>query len=247
MKIKKIILIVISSIISLLLLAVAGFLIWAVTGTYTTGATALRAMESGDKVHVEENRHISFIPEDDYTKGLIFYPGGLVEPTAYAPVLRLVAEKGYLAVITPMPLNLGILNTDAAESVFSEYPDVETWILAGHSLGGASAGIYAAENINKIKGVIFMDSYPPKSADLSSFDIKALSIFGTSDGIPNTPDFDIMRSFMPENTLYAPIEGASHAQFGDYGLQKGDVEPQISLEKQHEIVRDLILLFLQGL
>lgn len=245
MNIKKKLIFIFSSLIIILILAVAGFVIWAVSGTYTSGTTAQKAMESGELVRVNNSKHISFIPEFDHSVGIIFYPGGLVEPSAYAPVMRRIAKKGYLAVITPMPLNLCILNIDAADSVFSEYPHVKTWVLAGHSLGGASAGIYAAENSEKIEGIIFMDSYPPKSSDLSLLKIKALSIYGTREGIPNTPDFDVMRSYMPENTHFAPIEGASHAQFGDYGPQKGDVEPKISAEKQFEIVTDLILSFLQ--
>ena len=40
-------------------------------------------------------------PDQAEDIGLVFYPGGLVEPSAYAPVLRNLAEAGYLVVITP--------------------------------------------------------------------------------------------------------------------------------------------------
>ena len=81
-----------------------------------------------------------------------------MEPSAYAPVLRQIAEEGYLVVITPMPLNLAIFNTGAADSVIESYPEITTWILAGHSLGGASAGIYANTNPAIIDGLALWDS-----------------------------------------------------------------------------------------
>ena len=36
------------------------------------------------------------------------------------------------------------------------------------------------------------------------------------------------------------IEGGNHAQFGDYGLQKGDGQAGISREEQQEITARLI-------
>lgn len=51
---------------------------------------------------------------------------------------------------------------------------------------------------------------------------------------------------MPEKSIYAPIEGASHAQFGNYGPQKGDVNPRITLDRQHEMVTELMMEFISG-
>jgi pimeloyl-ACP methyl ester carboxylesterase len=176
--------------------------------------------------------------------GLIFYPGGLVEPTAYAPVLHEIAENGVLVIITPMPLNLAILNTGAANAVIDDYPYISTWILAGHSLGGASAAIFAENNPTRIDAIAFWDSYPPNSADLSDNSIPVLSIFGTTNGVPNTDNFNDKRYLLPANTTFVGIEGASHAQFGDYGPQKGDVVASISLAEQHEQVAEIMLDFI---
>jgi pimeloyl-ACP methyl ester carboxylesterase len=77
----------------------------------------------------------------------------LVEPTAYAPILYKIAEKGVLVVITPMPLSLAIFNTGAANAVIDTYPQISTWILAGHSLGGASAAIFAENCPNRIEAL----------------------------------------------------------------------------------------------
>jgi len=60
------------------------------------------------------------------TGGVFNYPGGRVDPRSYAPAARALAEKGHLAVITPMPLNLDVLNIGAAADVIAAYPQVET-------------------------------------------------------------------------------------------------------------------------
>ena len=244
MKAKKIVRFALIGLVLIIVIGVLGMLVWSKTGTYPARAVALSALESTDGVTVTQDKWIVFAPVEETETGLIFYPGGLVEPTAYAPVLREIAENGVLVVITPMPLNLAIFDTGAANAVIDEYPQISTWILAGHSLGGASAAIFAENNPTGIDAIVFWDSYPPDSADLSDNDISALSIFGTTDGIPNTDNLNDKRNLLPPNTLFVGIEGASHAQFGDYGPQRGDVVPSISLAEQHERVAEIMLDFI---
>jgi hypothetical protein len=219
-------------------------LVWAKTGTYPARNVALSALESTDRVRIAQDKWIVFTPVEKTETGLIFYPGGLVEPTAYAPVLRKIAEKGVLVVITPMPLNLAILNTGAANAVIDEYPHISTWILAGHSLGGASAAIFAENNPARIDALALWDSYPPNSSDLSDNTLPVLSIFGTTNNFPNTEKFNEKKYLLPASTIFVGIEGASHAQFGDYGPQKGDIVASISLAEQHEQVAEMMLDFI---
>ena len=47
-----------------------------------------------------------------------------------------------------------------------------------------------------------------------------------------------------QRVLYIAIEGANHAQFGDYGPQKGDVVASISLAEHHERVAEVMLDFI---
>lgn len=244
MKFKKILKITGIGLLAVLVLAIAGLFIWSATSTYPAGETALAALESSSIVSVSQDGWIVFTPATEPENGIIFYPGGLVAPEAYAPVLRQIAESGVLVVITPMPLNLAIFDTNEANAVIAAYPDISTWVLAGHSLGGAAAGIYAENNPDKIDGLAVWDSYPPDSADLSDNDIAVISIHGTTNGVPNTDNFDDKRNLVPADTIFAPIEGASHAQFGDYGPQKGDVVPVIPITEQHERVVDLMMGFL---
>ena len=247
MKIKKFIKNSSIGLAALLLIAILGLWIWSQTSTYPAREVALEAMQHSKMVAVSQHEWITFTPMSDFEIGLIFYPGGLVEPSAYSPVLRAIAEEGILVVITPMPLNLGIFNTGAASPVIEAYPEVNTWILAGHSLGGASAGIYTANNPFRIDALVFWDSYPPDSNDLTDTGVQALSIFGTTDGFPNTDNFNEKRDLLPADTKFAAIEGASHAQFGDYGPQKGDVIPTLRLTEQHQQVTKIMLDFIDQL
>jgi len=245
MKIKRIIKISVIGLVSIVIVGALGMLIWSKTGTYPAKTVALSALESTERVSITQDKWIIFTPVvEEAETGLIFYPGGLVEPTAYAPVLHQIAEEGILVIIVPMPLNLAIFNTGAANSVIDAYPYISTWILAGHSLGGAAAAIYAENNPDKIAAIALWDSYPPKSADLSDNAIAAISIFGTTDHFPNTENFDAQRYLLPEDTLFVAIEGANHAQFGDYGPQKGDVAASISLTEQHQRVAEIMLDFI---
>ena len=244
MKIKKGLKITIIVIVSILIIGVLGMLIWSKTGTYPARMVALSALESTEKVAVTHDKWIVFEPVEETGTGLIFYPGGLVEPTAYSPILHKISQEGVLVIITPMPLNLAIFNTGAANAVIDAYPQISTWILAGHSLGGAAAAIYAENNPERIDGLALWDSYPPDSSDLSDNNISVISIYGTTNNYPNTDNFNDKRHLLPADTLFVGIEGASHAQFGDYGPQKGDVVASLSLGEQHEQVTDIMLNFI---
>lgn len=245
MKVRTIFKFALAGLALILIIGALGLFLWSKTGTYPARDTAVAALESSADVSVTQGKTIVFTPLVDPDIGLIFYPGGLVEPAAYAPILHKIAREGILVIITPMPLNLAILNPGAAAAVIDSYPEISTWVLAGHSLGGAAAGIYANANPGKIDGLALWDSYPPDSASLADDDLALISIFGTTADAPNTENFDAKRFLLPADTTFVAIEGASHAQFGDYGPQKGDVVPSLSLEEQHDRVAEIMLEFLR--
>ena len=245
MKINKILKYSLIGFVSIIIIGVLGMLVWSTTGTYPARMVALSALQSTDRVTITQDKWIVFEPKMDTETGLIFYPGGLVEPSAYAPILHQIAEEGVLVIITPMPLNLAIFNTGAANAVIDAYPHISRWILAGHSLGGASATIYAENNPERIDAIALWDSYPADSADLSDNTISVISIFGTTNNVPNTENLIDKKHLLPADTVFIGIEGANHAQFGDYGPQKGDVVASISLAQQHEQVAEIMLEFIK--
>lgn len=83
--------------------------------------------------------YVSDYYHTDPAAGLIFYPGGKVENTAYAPLLHDLAEDGILCVLVKMPCNLAVLDMNAADSIPERFSEVTDWYIGGHSLGGAMA------------------------------------------------------------------------------------------------------------
>ncbi|MFC2055807.1 alpha/beta hydrolase, partial [Chloroflexota bacterium] len=66
----------------------------------------------------------------------------------------------------------------------------------------------------------------------------------TTNNFPNTENFNNKKHLLPADTIFIGIEGANHAQFADYGPQKGDVFASMSLAEQHEQVTEIMLDFI---
>jgi len=195
---------------------------------------ALIALQSNATVTVSTDPWITFIPTDtEVTTGFIFYPGGKVDPRAYAPPARAIAEAGYLVVIVPMPLNLAVLGQNRATDVMEAYPQIDTWAIGGHSLGGTMAATYASKNSDAIDGLVLWASYPTEGNSLAqSGELATASIFGTLDGLVSLDDIEQSRNLLPSESEWTAIEGGNHAQFGWYGPQDGDNPASISREAQ---------------
>jgi len=184
----------------------------------------------------------AYIPED-YTAGVVFYPGGKVEHAAYEPLMRALAERGILTVLIKMPFNLAVLDSGAAEGIADEFPSVKSWYIAGHSLGGSMAASYAAKNPDDFDGVILLASY--STADLSDSGLKVASVYGSLDEVMNREKYGKYRENLPDDTEETVIEGANHAGFGMYGEQQGDGEATITNAEQIEITADIIAEFVK--
>jgi hypothetical protein len=222
------------ALVTVILAAITGFVIW---GNNPSPAypEALTALESDTSVLVEQGQWLVFKPQtNDPSSGFIFYPGGHVQPQAYAPAARAIAEKGYLVVIAPMPVNLAVFAPNVADDIIAAYPEIECWVIGGHSLGGAMAARYASRNPENIRGLILWASYPASSDDLSSSDIAVASIYGSEDGLSDVDTVLGSRQLLPPDTTWVLIEGGNHAGFGYYGPQSGDNPRSITLEAQQD-------------
>lgn len=180
---------------------------------------------------------------DKANTGIIFYPGGKVEYTAYIPLMQECAAEGILCVLVEMPFNLAVLDIDAAEGIQEMYPDVETWYIGGHSLGGSMAASYLSENEESFKGLILLGSY--STADLSETALEVLSIYGSEDKVLNNEKYDENRTNLPDDFAEVVIEGGCHAYFGMYGKQDGDGTPTISNSEQIDQTANAIVEFIQ--
>ncbi len=111
-------------------------------------------------------------------------------------------------------------------------------------LGGVFASDYAVNHQDKIKGVIYLASYP--SANASNATFKALSIRGSLDGLTLAEDISGNLYKFPENTTFITIPGGNHFNFGDYGIQSGDNNSTITREVQQDQAVDAIVTFIRS-
>jgi len=185
---------------------------------------------------------ITYEPEKHDT-GLIFYPGGKVEYTAYEPLMLACAERGITCVLLEMPFNLAVLDMNAADVIPEKYPDIENWYIAGHSLGGAMAAAYAHDNPDAFDGLILLAAYSTKA--LTGTGLEVLSIYGSEDGVLDSEKYAENIVNLPENYQEHIIDGGCHAYFGMYGPQDGDGTPTISNTEQINLAADIIAGFVE--
>lgn len=210
---------------------------------YRADETAVAAMADSAAIRIrQEVGRISFMPEGADT-GIVFYPGGKVEYTAYAPLMHMLAERGIGCVLVKMPLNLAVLNSNAADEVLDAY-DMAHWYIAGHSLGGSMAAAYADDNDECLEGLILLAAY--STADLNDTELDVLSLYGSEDGVLNREKYKQYRSNLPLETTEMVIDGGNHAQFGCYGIQEGDGTARISAQEQLQRTADDIAAWLRG-
>ena len=193
------------------------------------GAVVTFAPTEHISVSVSDNGNIAFVPQNA-TAGLIFYPGGKVEHNAYRPLMAELARKGILCVLVEMPFNLAVLDVDAADGIQETYPEIDSWYIGGHSLGGSMAATYLADHTDEYDGLVLLGSY--STADLSDSGLEVLSVFGSEDGVMNREKYEANKKNLPDGFTEIVIEGGCHAYFGLYGAQDGDGTPTISPEEQ---------------
>lgn len=155
-------------------------------------------------------------------KAIIFYPGAKVEPEAYLPLLTKLRAQGVTGFIVRMPFNLAILNPSAADQIIKDHPEITDFYLAGHSMGGAMASVYASDHQQQVRGLILLGAYVYGSYPHA----QALTIYGSL----NT---SIADHLTPDDKVVV-IPGGNHAQFGNYGAQKGDAQAEISADQQQD-------------
>lgn len=177
--------------------------------------------------------------------GFIYYPGGLVDPLAYASFAETLAANLTINVYVVQPfLNLAITSIEAAKPIIETYTEIETWILGGHSLGGSSAAFYAINHLTDIAGLVFLASYTTADADFSQTTLPILSITGSEDKVLNLETYETAKVFLPHQTVYFDIPGGNHSQFGDYGFQRGDGEATISQQTQFALMTQVMQVWL---
>ncbi|WP_259415817.1 alpha/beta hydrolase [Bacillus toyonensis] len=222
---KKWMKMVLYSLLGILLIGSISFFVWS-QFSYKPTKEALSLIE--DK---KEEDHIVF-GEKDAKIGIIFYQGAKVEVEAYSYLGEALAKEGHFVVMPKLPLNLAILGINEVDSVIEQYPEVQKWYVAGHSMGGAMISKYAFQHEEKIDGIIFLGSYPAE--DFSTKSIPMLSIYGEVDALATVEKIENNKKLMSKNTTMHMIKGGNHAHFGMYGEQKGDNASLITAKAQRD-------------
>ncbi len=197
---------------------------------------------------IENRQGIEFVPVGVApTVGLIIYPGALVDPRAYATLGRAIAEQGVMAIIVPMPDLFALNGWDRANSIIEAHPEIQSWYLAGHSMGGAMTAHFAKMYPGVMKGLILWAAYPGADDDLSETDERVMSIFGNMDGVATVEEIELNKPLLPVDTQYVEIKGGNHAQFGLYGPQDRDFDAGIPAHVQHQQIVGASLHFIRSI
>ena len=217
--------------------ALAG-IVWFANSYSRADATALAALEDTATVDVSEIDGAVVFAPDHPEAGFVFYPGAKVQPEAYAPFMRACAERGILGILVKPPLNFALLDTDAAERAIGNFPDIDQWIIGGHSLGGVAASECLAHHPDDFDALVLVASYP--TADLSGYTGAVVTIRGSNDTVLNIGKYEEARSKLPAGTIEIVIEGGNHAGIGNYGEQENDSAATIEQEDQQAQTADAV-------
>lgn len=199
---------------------------------------ALAALSSDDHVSVMEQSGGGYLfdgPSDE--RLLIFYPGGKVDEKSYAPLLHSLAREGIDVYLVKMPLHFAFFDINKADDIIAD-GEYQEYYIGGHSLGGAMAAVFAANNGDKVDGTILLAAYPTKPLNSSMIEI---SVYGTEDAVLNSSRLEEGRAFAPQHFEELAIRGGNHAQFGNYGEQSGDGTATISADDQQRQTVEFIM------
>jgi pimeloyl-ACP methyl ester carboxylesterase len=236
----------------LAVLSLAYFAYWRYDHTdreHRVTEAALTALESDARVTITQDEWIVFEPiTQPATKGLIFYPGGEVDERGYAEPLHHVASAGYLVVIVPMPFQLAVFAIDSATDVIEAYPEIDSWAIAGHSLGGSMAAYYAADHPDSINGLLFWDAYAANDMTASK---QAVRMIHRSDENGDPPaGYGPNLANHPQQTDYVPLVGGSHLNFGNFiagRIYRDEPEPELDGDVQRGQVAVATIEFMNSL
>ena len=141
---------------------------------YPADEIALEVLAQDSTIEVQDDLTI-LSPSYPTDTAVIFYPGAKVEAEAYLPLLEQIRQTGVICILVHMPFRMAIFDANAAEEVMEQFPDIQHWYIAGHSMGGAMASRFAAGHPDEVDGLILLGAYiygdyPPE---------KTLTVYGS--------------------------------------------------------------------
>jgi pimeloyl-ACP methyl ester carboxylesterase len=175
----------------------------------------------------------------------------MIDPDAYAPLLRAVAESGHTAVLVRMPWRSA--PTAATRKTLWKRIDAvirsgqpgKRWVVGGHSRGAALAATYMSEHSGQVAGLVLIGTTHPREVDLSTSPLPIAKIYGTRDCVADTATMLANANRLSLDTRWIRIEGGNHRQFGYYGYQLGDCSATISRAAQQALTAQALTKFLE--
>lgn len=218
-------------IVSILLISLISFIIYT-SIYYKADKEALEILEIREDIIKDD--FVTYIPSTTESEiGFIFYPGAKVEEESYLPLLNMISQEGIHVYLIEMPFRLAIFGSNRADYVIEKYNNIDNWYIGGHSMGGAFASSYASKNQSKIDGLVLLGAYLYGNYPVN----KQITINGSNDLIVSKLNYS-------QNVHI--IDGGNHANFGNYGKQKGDGEATISKCVQQEQTTNKISVFVKN-
>jgi pimeloyl-ACP methyl ester carboxylesterase len=198
---------------------------------YRASGAAKQALRGDERVVVERSEGlIRFTPAagPEAAVGLLFFPGALVDPVAYAPLGRAAAAAGFPAVIIPLPLRGAFGGAESpelyarADSLLRHSAAPARWVVGGHSRGAVVASTFASRPPRGFAGLLLVGSSHPRDVDLSRLEVPVTKVAATRDGLASRPEVEANAHLLPPTTRWVWIDGGNHSQFAWYGFQPGD-------------------------
>lgn len=219
---------------------------WMIYSYQAHGVTAA-SLRSDRWVKVQEDSDFYlFAPATAAFKNvLIFYPGAMVDPKAYVPLCRKIAENGTAVYLIKMPWRLASRGYNKPKELHMFSDTSKTYILAGHSQGAKMAAQFVYENPGLVDKLILIASTHPRDISLAGRALPIMKIYGSRDGVADEQSVLDNKSKLPATAQFVRIAGANHSQFAYYGFQFGDNSATINREQQQEETLKNIMEFIK--
>ncbi|TDK25968.1 hypothetical protein E2F46_05005 [Luteimonas aestuarii] len=235
--------------------------VWAITGTvvmvvaigwallaFRANGTARDAVRSDARVSIEAGSGVWRFEPVVATPGaasLLFFPGGMVDPVAYAPLLRDVAARGHSVALVALPRRGAFGGAEDPAVLARAYALVRDaggrWVVAGHSKGGKVAALFAHAYPRQTAALALIGTSHPRDVDLSDATYPVLQVLADRDPIASIERANRNRHNLPRSTSRIVIEGGNHSRFGEYGFQPGDRFAAITRGQQRRATRSALL------
>ncbi len=211
------------------------------------GPEVKAALESDAQVQVVDDEYLAFLPQGKTaTTALLFFPEGREDVHAYAIPARTIAEEGFAVIlVSRRGADIDADEEQRLPTVMADFPEIQIWIIGGHTWGGNVAASYVLNHPNQFSGLVLWATRMD-DLDLSALQLSTLYVFGTKDDENVDGNLTAGRAHLPEDFLtWVPVEGGNRVGFASFGPMAADVGADIPEAEQQAQAAQATLEFLR--